>query len=142
MHTTSVEKELMGLERQFWKAMQEKDVETCLRLTDFPAILTGAQGTMQVDEAQFRQMMASPAYEILDVQLSDDAQVRLIRDDVAVVAYRVHEELQVEGKPLSIDANDSSTWIKRDGAWKCALHSESIAGDPFGRDRGKPGPTA
>jgi hypothetical protein len=61
--------------------------------------------------------------------------VRFLTPDVAVVAYTVHEELIVEGEPVVIDAADSSTWIRRDGGWLCALHSESILGDPFGRDR-------
>ena len=51
------------------------------------------------------------------------------------MAYQVHEELTVEGKPLTLDAADASTWVRRDGTWRCALHTESIAGDPFGRDR-------
>jgi hypothetical protein len=54
---------------------------------------------------------------------------------VAVLAYNVHEELTVEGKPVTIDAADASTWVRRDGRWLCALHSESLKGDPFGRDR-------
>jgi hypothetical protein len=61
--------------------------------------------------------------------------VRLLGDDTAIVAYTVHEELTVDGKPVSIDAADTSTWVRRDGRWLCALHSESLAGDPFGRDR-------
>ncbi|MND03478.1 hypothetical protein D3C83_233120 [compost metagenome] len=61
--------------------------------------------------------------------------MRLLRDDVAVVAYKAHEKLTVEGKPVTLDVTDSSTWIKRDNRWVCALHSESILGDPFGRDR-------
>lgn len=55
--------------------------------------------------------------------------------DVAVLAYKVHEHLTVDGQPVSVDAADSSTWVRRDGRWVCALHSESIVGDPFGRDR-------
>jgi len=27
----------------------------------------------------------------------------------------------------------SSVWVRRDGTWTCALHTESVAGDPFGR---------
>jgi hypothetical protein len=62
-------------------------------------------------------------------------QVRLLRDDVAIVAYQVYEELTVDGKPVTLDAADSSTWVRRNGRWLCALHTEAIAGDPFGRDR-------
>jgi len=47
----------------------------------------------------------------------------------------VKEVLTVEGKPVTIDASDSSTWVRRDGNWVCALHTEALTGDPFGRDR-------
>jgi hypothetical protein len=65
----------------------------------------------------------------------DDANVTLLRDEVAIIAYNVHEELTVEGRPVALDAADASTWVRRGGRWVCALHTESIAGDPFGRDR-------
>ena len=44
-------------------------------------------------------------------------------------------ELTVDGKPLQLEAADASVWIKRDGHWRCAVHTESVKGDPFGRDR-------
>jgi hypothetical protein len=76
-----------------------------------------------------------PSYTLNHSVLKDSAQVRLLQDDVAVVAYEVHEELTVDGKPVTLDAADSSTWVRRNGRWLCALHTEAIAGDPFGRDR-------
>src|SRR5689334_6786812 len=100
MDNTKIEQELLGLEREFWKAMQERDVDTCARLTDFPCIVTGPQGAATVDEAAFRKMMAKPTYRIDRFEVSDDAQVRLIRDDVAVIATKVHEDLTVEGKQV------------------------------------------
>ena len=48
---------------------------------------------------------------------------------------RVHEDLTVEGEPVSLDAADASVWVRREGHWRCAMHTESITGDPFGRDR-------
>jgi len=41
----------------------------------------------------------------------------------------------VDGETLPVVANDSSVWVRRDGQWRCALHTESLAGDPFGRDK-------
>jgi len=38
-------------------------------------------------------------------------------------------------EPVSIDAADPSAWVRRYGRRLCALHTESITGDPFGRDR-------
>jgi hypothetical protein len=74
-------------------------------------------------------------YTLESFELDDDVKVQQISDDVAVLAYKVHEELTVDGKPVTLDAADSSTLVRRDGRWLCALHTESILGDPFGRDR-------
>jgi hypothetical protein len=43
--------------------------------------------------------------------------------------------LTVDGKPVTLDAADASIWVQRDGRWVCALHTESIGGGPFGRDK-------
>ena len=64
-----------------------------------------------------------------------NAQFLQIRDDVAVLAYEIHEELSVDGKNVSLDASEASVWAKRDGNWVCVVHTESLKGDPFGRDR-------
>jgi hypothetical protein len=47
----------------------------------------------------------------------------------------VREALHVDGEPVSFEAADASTWVRRGDRWVCAMHSESILGDPFGRDR-------
>jgi hypothetical protein len=77
--------------------------------------------------------------ELLDLEKYkvDDrnAQVRFIDDDVAIIAYKVNERVAVDGKALDIGANDASVWLKHDGEWVCAMHTESLAGDPYGRDR-------
>ena len=132
----NIEAELLDLERQFWTSMKDKDPEVATRLTDFPCILAGAQGVSKIPDVQtFSAMLNSPGWSIRDFQLGDDVQVRMVSDDVAIIAYRVRETLTVEEKPVSLEAADASVWVKRDGKWLCALHTESIAGDPFGRDR-------
>jgi hypothetical protein len=69
------------------------------------------------------------------VYISPDVQVRVLGKDAAVLAYTVHERVTVDGKSLTMDAADASTWVRRNGRWVCALHTESLKGDPFGRDR-------
>jgi len=64
-----------------------------------------------------------------------DVQVRLVCDDAAIVAYKVKELLTVEGKSITVEAADSSTWVRRDGQWVCSMHTEALIGDPFGRDK-------
>jgi len=61
-----------------------------------------------------------------------DFDVRTHVDDVALVAYKVKEHLVVDGENLLLEAFDSRVRGRRDGKWLCALHTESVAGDPFG----------
>jgi Domain of unknown function (DUF4440) len=135
MATGTVEQELVQLERQYWQAIKEKDIDAIMRLTDNPCIVTGAQGVGSIDHNAFKVMMKAAPWTLRKFELGDDVQVRLLKDDVAVVAYVVTEELTVDNKPVTLKAADSSTWVRRDGRWVCAVHTESLSGDPFGRDR-------
>jgi uncharacterized protein (TIGR02246 family) len=135
MENSTIERELVALERQYWQALKDKDVETAVDLTDDPCIVTGAQGVGRVDKNTFRSMMDQASWTILDFDIDDDVQIRILGDDTAVLAYKVREELTVDGESVTLDAADASTWVRRNGRWKCALHTEAIAGDPFGRDR-------
>jgi len=135
MATKTIKAELLDLEKRYWQAMKDQDVDAAMRLTDEPCIVTGAQGVGLIDRKTLAAMIKATSYTLNRFELKDGAQVRLLRDDVAIVAYQVHEELTVDGKPVTLDAADSSTWVRRDGRWLCALHTEAIAGDPFGRDR-------
>ena len=142
MSKEKVEDQLVDLERQYWNALKNGDAETAMRLSDDPCIVTGAQGVGSLDRRTLGDMMKSARYKLDGFQIDGDVKVKLLTDDVAVVAYKVREELTVEGKPIVLDAADSSTWVRRDGRWVCALHSEAPAGDAFGRDRtttGAPG---
>jgi hypothetical protein len=132
---TKLERELLALENRYWQAMQQKDVAAALEMTDEPCIVTGAQGVGQVDKESFETMMRNAHWDINDFKLGDNVAVRMLGRNTAIVAYSIHEELTVDGEPVIVDANDASTWVRRDGQWLCALHTEAIAGDPYGRDR-------
>ena len=134
MTTQSVEQELVQLEKDYWQALKDQDVDADIQLTDDPCIVTGAQGVASIDHKTFKGMMANPSWTIEDYDVTD-VQVRMLADDVAIVAYKVKEDLTVEGKPVTLEAADSSTWVRRGGRWVCALHTEAITGDPFGRDK-------
>lgn len=135
MASKALEKELWKLENKYWQALKDQDFDAALRLTDDPCIVAGAQGVGSVDKKSLAEMMKSASYTLNSFKLSDDVKVRKLSEDVAILAYKVHEELTVEGKPVTLDAADASTWVRRDGHWVCALHTESIVGDPYGRDR-------
>jgi hypothetical protein len=126
--------ELLELELAYWQAMKDQDAEAASRLTSDPCIVTGSQGVSSLARETLTSMLVGANWRIVDFELSD-VQMQKLSEDVAVVAYIVREELTVDGEPVSIDAADASTWVRHDGGWQCALHTESLIGDPFGRDR-------
>ncbi|MDQ6870721.1 MAG: nuclear transport factor 2 family protein [Gemmatimonadota bacterium] len=135
MTTTKMEKELVEMERKYWQTIKDKDVKAAMALTDSSCIVAGASGVASINREAFAGMLNSSAWTLNKFEFVGDVQVRLLTDDVAVVAYKVKEQLTVEGKTLTLEAADASTWVRRDGWWLCALHTESIIGDSFGRDR-------
>jgi hypothetical protein len=132
---STVEHELLDLERQYWQAIKDRNVDAALRLTDDSCIVAGPSGVSRLDKPQLARMIREAPYELEEFVVEDNAQVRMLDDNTAVLAYTVHEKLNVEGKSVILDAADASTWVRRDGQWVCALHSEALAGDPFGRDK-------
>jgi ketosteroid isomerase-like protein len=131
----SIERHLLNLEREYWRAIQDKDVEAAMRLTDDHCLVTGAQGMARLDTATMTGMLRGADYTLDEFEVKDGAEVRLVADHVAILAYNVRETLTVDGQKVTLEAADASTWIHRHGRWRCALHTESLAGDPFGRDR-------
>jgi hypothetical protein len=130
------ERELIRLERRYWQALKDADAKSATELSDDPCVVAGAQGTSRLDHATLAKMLGGAPWKLEAFELTK-VDARLIAPDVGVVAYQVREELTVEGERLTFDAADTSTWVRRDGRWVCAVHTESIAGDPFGRDRSR-----
>jgi len=129
--------EILDLENQYWSALKENDMAKAAKLTADPCIITGAQGAARVDKKTFEKMMKEPAWTLLNYEIKN-AEVQQLNEDVAVIGYNVHETVRYEGADLTLDAADASTWVKKNGKWVCALHTESLLGDPFGRDRQRP----
>jgi hypothetical protein len=130
-----IEKEIIGLERKFWEAMKNRDAKTMASLSDDTCILAGPQGVTKFQKKDFPQMVQQQGYELLGFKFQDDWQVSVLNDDLAVIAYKIHEDLNVDGQNISLTAADSSTWIRQGKSWVCSMHTEAICGDPFGRDR-------
>ena len=104
--------------------------------TVIPQNVPGAQGVSAIDPATMGKLTKEGDWELERYTFDEStAQVQFLNEDVALVAYKVKEKLTVDGKPVNLEANDSSVWIRKDGEWLCAMHTESLAGDPFGRDK-------
>ena len=128
----ATKQELMALEEKYWNAVKEKDVPTATSLSDATCVVVGAQGVGELDRPTLGRMLKAAKYELEGFSFSD-VHLRQVSDDVAAVAYKVKEDLVVDGKKIKLEAFESSVWKRQNGQWLCVLHTESLAGDPFGR---------
>lgn len=135
MSNRQIENELLHLERQYWQAIKDKDINGVLSLTDDPCFILGATGTARISRDGLSEMMKNAKHTLVRFEIKEDIDVRMITPEVAIVVYGVNEELIVDGEPITIDVYESSTWVRRKGQWLCTLHTEALKGDAFGRDK-------
>src|SRR5262245_11577749 len=133
---TITDQELLALERQYWDALKDGDARTVRRLTAEDSTTASPRGVNVLSPDSIGQMVENPPHKLVDYGI-DPQSTRITRicDDAVAIAYGLHEDLQVDGKPVKLDVVDTSIWKQTDDGWKCVLHTESIKGDPYGRDR-------
>jgi ketosteroid isomerase-like protein len=125
---TSVERELMELDRKYRDAMKAGDTGTLERLTADPCIVVGAQGATKFKRAQLGDMMRSNEYKLKSYKIDEGSiSFRELGNGAAALAYKVHEEYDRAGKPQAMDSYNCSVWVKNGATWECAVHTESPA---------------
>lgn len=108
---------IINLEREYWQAMKDHDIEKGVALTHFPCVVSSPQGTNFITEEQYRGMMTkNTGDEYKDVEVLNP-KVQVLGKESAIIAY----EVEKDGKRMS----DLSTWICLEGKWVCAFHSET-----------------
>jgi len=135
MTRTISDQELLALERSYWDALKDRDARTVGRLTAEQCTVAGARGASVVDPRSMVKQVETATHRIKDYRIDPGAVINRFSDDLVAIAYGVHEDLEVDGKPVKLDAFDSSVWKKTENGWVCVLHTEAIKGDSFGRDR-------
>lgn len=124
MHTSSAT--LVDLETKFWQSMVDRETDVALKLLCEPALMVSAHGAMKFDHAGYRQMAEHGAMVINSFEFSD-MQVVFPNDTTAILCYRVKQGVAPRGKGAITEQemNDTSTWVKTDHGWRCAMHTET-----------------
>jgi hypothetical protein len=115
--------EIEKLEHAFWQSMIDNDPKVATGMLTEPSLMVSGHGAMSFDHASYTKMATNTKYKVLDYKISD-MDVLCPNDEVAIATYRVHQKMEMDGKPQEMDVIDSSTWVKLGGAWKCATHTE------------------
>jgi hypothetical protein len=126
----TAERDLIALENRFWRSMVEQDTDTALGLLDEPALMVSSHGAMQFDHAGYRQMAEQGSMVVKSFEL-DDMKVVFPTDDTAVLTYRATQSLAKRGETgeMRQEMNDSSVWTRKQGQWRCVMHTETPVAD-------------
>ena len=116
--------QIIELEKKYWQAMENHDYETVKNLTHFPCIIAGKTGLQSVDEDTFKKMFESADGNKIKVLNISDVQTQLLAENTAVTAYQIELQMADE-KQESMKCICTSTWIKENNNWVCALHTET-----------------
>ena len=136
MTTNTIEQRVLEREREFWETMRTMDGDKAAGMTSDKCVIAGAQGVSAIDPRTMGEMMRGGTWKLHGYEIDEGSmQVTAASHDVAVIAYKVIEDLTIDNQRLTLTAFDTSVWVRDGDRWRCALHTESPAGDPFGRDR-------
>jgi ketosteroid isomerase-like protein len=118
--------ELIGLEKKFWQSMVNEDIEAALSMLAEPSLMVSSQGIMKFDHDEFRRMLEKGTMVIKSFELND-MNVIFPSEDTALVTYKAKQSVSTRGKPgqLNQEMTDSSVWTRKNGEWRCAMHTET-----------------
>lgn len=121
-------KTLVDLETKFWQSMVDQDTSAALAMLNEPALMVSAHGAMKFDHAGYRRMAEQGPMVITSFELSD-MEVVFPNDTTAILTYHVTQEVASRGdgdvEGATQEMNDTSTWVKTDGGWRCVMHTET-----------------
>ena len=121
----STKDEIIALEKEYWDAMKRKDGKRTAQLSGKTALTTGARGVTSISKAKMGEMTESGDWSLDSYDFSD-VEVINPTDNVAIIAYKVKQNVTMDGKTQQLHAADSSTWIRGADGWECHAHSETF----------------
>jgi len=116
---------IVDLETRFWQSMVDKDAKLAKTMIADECLITGPMGSMKIDPRKYQAMTEEGQWNLDSFKFSD-MDVIFPSDDVAVVAYKVHQKGDMKGKDMDLKCADSTTWVRDGETWKCVLHTETM----------------
>jgi len=120
-----METQIIELEKRYWKGMENHDYETVKNLTLFPCIIASKNGIQSVDETTFKKMFESGDGDKIKVLNISDVESKLIIENTAIIGYQIELGIGGDKQNSSMKCACTSTWVKQNNHWVCALHTEA-----------------
>lgn len=120
-----MEKHIVELEKKYWQGMEDHDYETVKSLTHFPCIVAGKNGVKSINETEFKTMFESGANNDIKVLKISEVNAQIIDQNTAIIGYEIEFGNADKKENDSMKCVCTSTWIKENNDWFCALHTET-----------------
>lgn len=125
MTSTLTRQEIIALEKEFWDAIKSKDGKRTSELMGDVALTTGQRGVASIPKAKMAELTEEgkwtlDAYDFADIEVVTPAPT------VAIIAYKVTQNVTMDGKKQVLHAADSSTWVRGGEGWRCHAHTETF----------------
>ena len=117
---------VVDLETKFWQSLVDRDTEAALALLCEPALMVSAHGATKFDHAGYRKMAEQGSMVVKSFEFGD-MEVVFPSEATAILSYRVKQRVAPRGKGVTTEQqmHDTSTWVKTDKGWRCAMHTET-----------------
>lgn len=116
--------EIMDLERRFWQSMVDMDIDTAVSLLDAQSVSAGSGGIRHFDPDGYKELARSGDARLASFEFSDE-KVVFPTPDVAIASYKAKQSFTVDGQTQGMVAYDTTTWVRKNGKWLAAAHTES-----------------
>ena len=118
---------IVDLEKRFWQALVDKDVDAATALISDSALVVNPMGTMRITPESYGDMVRHGSWTLDGFEFSD-AEVIFPTEGVALLTYKAHQKGEMNGEKMDLRCADSSVWVRKDDRWTCAMHTETVLG--------------
>ena len=103
---------IVELETRFWQTLKDKDSKAAGAMIADVSLASSSQGTMRMNPDKFEELTRNNKWALETFEFSD-VEVIFPSDDVAVIAYTVHQTGTIHDGPMDLTCADASTWVRR-----------------------------
>lgn len=118
--------EIMNLERMFWQALMDMDLDVVVSLLDNSSVSVNARGVGFFGPEQYRDMASSGDARVTAFEFFDE-RVLLPAEGIAIACYKARQTFTDGGESHEMVVYDTTTWIRRGERWVACAHTETPA---------------
>lgn len=123
--------DIMKLETEFWQSLVDGKPQKAGALLTGTATSVAMSGIHHFSPAEYVTLAEQGPAKVTGFSFSKE-KVLFPVADVAIATYEVAQTIQMNGQSQEMVCLDTTTWVRRDGRWLAAVHTETCKQDQQG----------